>query len=303
MDISEYGVSPNADPIVQNLVKYDLLKHAVELEAYGMTVVPPEKMGVDDGFVERLRNAILRTCEKRHGVKINDHTGDAPDPKQISAKSWFLLEEDEAFVEAATNPRLLTLVRWLCGQSVCLTGQTYIIKPPTTDEVEPGASVGLHSDAHGIPPGGGHIAHVANASFLCTDYDGAEDGPTVFVPGSHHYGRATLPHEAAMGLGDDSPFNVFPLIGKAGSLALWHGSTWHGTTPRTNPGLRVTLVQVYMRMHMRPIHMWDDVSPQLMEKYPELKRVLGEHAYPFRENIENMETIAPFMHTGTDPYA
>ena len=144
---------------------------------------------------------------------------------------------------------------------------------------------------------------MANASFLCTDYNGTEDGPTVFVPGSHHYGRATLPHEAAMGLGDDSPFKVFPLIGEAGSLALWHGSTWHGTTPRTNPGLRVTLVQVYMRMHMRPIHMWDDVSPQLMEKYPELKRVLGEHAYPFRENIANLETVAPFVHTGTDPYA
>ena len=169
--------------------------------------------------------------------------------------------------------------------------------------MDPAASVGLHSDAHGIPPGGGHIAHVCNASWLCTDYNGAEDGPTVFVPGSHHYGRATLPHEAAMGLGDDSPFNVFPLIGKAGSLALWHGATWHGTTPRTNPGLRITLVQVFMRMHMRPIHMWDDISPQLMEKYPELQRVLGDHTYPFRENIDKPETVAPFMMTGTDPYA
>ncbi len=303
MDISEYGVSPNADPIVRDLVQYNLLKHAVELEAYGMTVVPPEKMGVDADFVERLRNAILRTCEQRHGVKISDHTIDEPDPEKISAKPWLLLEEDEAFVEAATNPRMLTLLRWLCGQSVCLTGQAYIIKPPTKDAVEPGASVGLHSDAHGIPPGGGHIAHAANASWLCTDYNGAEDGPTVFVPGSHHYGRATLPHEAAMGLGDESPFKVFPLIGKAGSLALWHGATWHGTTTRTNPGLRVTLVQVFMRMHMRPIHTWDDVSPQLMEKYPELKRVLGEHAYPFRENIDNPETVAPFMKTGTDPFA
>ena len=58
-----------------------------------------------------------------------------------------------------------------------------------------------------------------------------------------------------------------------------------------------------MRMHMRPIHMWDDISPQLMEKCPELKRVLGDHTYPFRENISNMESVAPFMHTGTDPYA
>ena len=39
-----------------------------ELQAYGMTVVPKEKMGVDDDFVERLRGAILRACEKRNGV-------------------------------------------------------------------------------------------------------------------------------------------------------------------------------------------------------------------------------------------
>ena len=302
MDISDYGVSPNADPIVQDLVKYDLLKHAVELKVYGMTVVPPEKMG-DETFGERLRNAILRTYEKRNGKTIDDYTTDAPDPESVRGNSWYLLQEDEAFVEAATNPRMLTLLRWICGQSVCLTGQNWIIKPPTQEEVDPNASVGLHSDAHGIPPGGGHIAHVANASWLCTDYNGAEDGPTVFVPGSHQYGRATLPHESAMGLGDDSPWKVFPLIGKAGSLALWHGATWHGTTPRTNPGLRITLVQVFMRMHMRPIHMWDDVSPQLMEKYPQLQRVLGEHTYPFRENVERPETVAPFMATGTDPYA
>ena len=107
VDISEYGVSPNADTIVRDLVKYDLLKHAVELQAYGMTVVPKEKMGVDDDFVERLRGAILRACEKRNGVAINDHTADEPDPKQISKNSWYLLQEDEAFVEAATNPRAL----------------------------------------------------------------------------------------------------------------------------------------------------------------------------------------------------
>ena len=302
MDISEYGVSPNADPIVRDLEEYGLLQHAVELQAYGLTVVPPEKMGVDDGFVERLRSAILGTCEKRSGVRIDDHTTDEPDLRKMGARTWYLLHEHEAFAEAATNPRMLALVRWLCGQSACLTAQTWIIKPPVA-EVKPNPRVGLHSDAHGIPPGGGHIAHAANASWLCTDYNGAEDGPTVFVPGSHHYGRATLPHEAAMGLGDESPFKVFPLIGKAGSLPLWHGATWHGTTTRTNADLRVTLVQVFMRMHMRPIHTWDDVSPQLMEKYPELKRVLGEHAYPFRENIDNPETVAPFMKTGTDPFA
>ena len=302
LDISAYGVSPNVDPIVQDLEKYDLMKHAMELEAYGMTVVPPEKMGVNDGFVERLRSAILGTCEKRSGIRINDHTTDEPDVRKMGARTWYLLGEDEAFAEAATNPRMLTLARWLCGQSACITAQTWIIKPPA-EKVDPNPRVGLHSDAHGIPPGGGHIAHVCNASWLCTDYADAEDGPTVFVPGSHRYGRATLPHEAAMTMGDDAPFPLIPLIAKAGSLAIWHGATWHGSTPRTNRGLRVTLVQVFMRMHMRPHHLWEDVPPSFMDKYPELKRILGDPGYPFKESIDNIEGIQAFMNTGTDPYA
>lgn len=295
MGIAEYGTSPNVDPIMQQLEEYDLLVHALELEAYGLTIVPKEKMGVSDDFVERLRNAILDTCEKRNGVKIDDYRTAEPSQEVTGKNSWFLLQEDEVFVEAATNPRMLTLVRWLCGQSAVLTGHTWIIKPPG------GRNLGLHSDAHGIPPGGGHIAHVCNASWLCTDYAGPEDGPTVFVPGSHRYGRATLPHEQSI---DDTPFDTVPLIGKAGSLALWHGATWHASVPRTNPGLRVTLVQVFMRMHMRPIHMWEgEVSPQLIEKHPELKRVLGEHLYPYKEHNDNPERIAPFKMTGTDPFA
>lgn len=295
MDISEYGSSPHVDPLIAQLQEYDLFKHVVELEAYGLTIVPKEKMGVDDGFVERLRSAILATCEKRNGLEIGDYRTAEPNAKDIGRNSWYLLQEDDVFVEAATNPRLLALVRWLCGQSAVLSGHTWIIKPPG------GRTHTLHSDAHGIPPGGGSIAHACNASWLCTDYTSVEDGPTVFVPGSHRYGRATLPHEESV---EDTPFNTVPLIAEAGSLALWNGATWHASLPRTNPGLRITLVQIFMRMHMRPIHLWEnEVAPELIEKYPELKRVLGEHLYPYKESISDFDRVAPFKKTGTDPFA
>jgi hypothetical protein len=294
MNISDYGVSDYVDPLMKELETYDLFRHVVELEAYGMTVVPPGKMQSAPRFAERLRDAILRTCEKRNGVTIGDWRTAAP-PGALTAKnSWLLLQEDEVFVEAALNPVQLALVRWLCGQSAVLTGHTWIIKAKGA----PG--LGLHSDAHGIPPGGGHIAHMCNASWLCTDYEAADDGPTVFVPGSHRYGRATLPHEADLA---STPLKTFPLVGKAGSLAIWHGSTWHGSVPRQKDGLRVTLVQTFMRMHMRPIHIWEgEVSPQLIQKYPALEQVLGKHLYPYRESNDRSR-IAPFMRTGTDPFA
>ena len=298
MDLAAQGKHPFVDPLINELEQYDLLKHAIELEAYGLTVIPREKMGVDKKFVTRLRDAILRTCERRNDVTIGSEENPNKDVGGKSfANSWYLLQEDEVFVEAALNPVGLTIARWLLGQSAILAGHTWIIKPPTKH------NLGLHSDAHGIPPGGGHIAHVANLSWMCTDYDSPDDGPTAFVPGSHRYGRATLPHESSI---EETPFPVIDIEGEAGSLAVWHGSTWHGSRPRTKDGLRVTLVQVFMRMHMRPIHNWqrEDISSNLLTKYPELERVLGlESLYPYKEHNSHPERVGPFMKTGTDPFA
>jgi ectoine hydroxylase-related dioxygenase (phytanoyl-CoA dioxygenase family) len=249
------------------------------------------------GFAERLRAAILKVCGRRSdGVDLSAYATTAPEPHRLTRNSWDLLEEDDVFVEAAINPVLLALVRWLLGQSAVFSGQTWIIKGPQS------RSLSLHSDAHGIPPGAGQIAHMCNASWLCTDYASLEDGPTVFVPGSHKYGRATLPHETDLAA---SPFRTVPLIAEAGSLAIWNGSVWHGSAPRTRDGLRVTLVQNYMRSYMRPQHLYDaDTSPQLREKYPELDRIIGKPLYPYANpQAPDPKRIAPFMRAGTDPFA
>ena len=298
MNISDYGTSPHVDPLMADIEAYGLFKHVVELEAYGMTVVPPETMRSNPAFAERLREAILRTSEKRNGVVIGDYRTAAPGP-EVAANGWDLLEEDEVFVEAATTPVQLALVRWLCGQSAIFGGHTWLIKGPTGSGM---GSLNLHSDAHGIPPGAGQIAHMCNASWICTDYNSAEDGPTVFVPGSHKYGRATLPHETDLAT---TPFKWFPLIAKAGSLAIWNGATWHGSVPRSSPGLRVTLVQTFSRSYMRPMKMYDrTTSPQLLQKYPELDRIVGKPVYPYENpQAPDRDRVAPLIKTGTDQFA
>lgn len=295
MGLSQYEAYPDVDNLMAEIDTYDLHEHIVELEAYGMTVVPPERMQASDGFVERLRDAIIRTCEKRNGVTIGDHRTAKVDLRQAGGNSWHLLEEDEVFVEAAINPVVLALVRWLLGQSAVFSGQTWIIK----GEGAPG--LGLHSDSHGIPPGAGQIAHMCNASWVCTDYAGQDDGPTLFVPGSHHYGRATLPHESNL---ENTPYKFVPLIAKAGSLAIWNGATWHASAARKNPGLRVTLVQNYMRSYMRVQHDYETTSPQLFEKYPELARVIGKALYPYEDAQKpDYSRVGSFMRAGTDPFA
>jgi ectoine hydroxylase-related dioxygenase (phytanoyl-CoA dioxygenase family) len=292
MALAEYNVYPDMDDLMVEIKKYDLFEHIVELEAYGMTIVPPEKMQSKDGFVKRLRSAIIRVCEERNGIEIGDSKMAKSALNKTGHNSWDLLEEDEVFVEAAINPVNLALVRWLLGQSAVFSGQTWIIK----GEGAPG--LGLHSDSHGIPPGGGSIAHMCNASWVCTDYESSADGPTVFVPGSHNYGRATLAHESNL---EDTPFKFVPLIAKAGSLAIWNGATWHASEARTNPGLRVTLVQNYMRTYMRAQHDYENTSPQLLEKYPELERVIGKSLYPYADSMNpEPSRIESFMRTGQD---
>ncbi|MDA0789297.1 MAG: phytanoyl-CoA dioxygenase family protein [Proteobacteria bacterium] len=295
MALADYEIYPDVDNLMTAFTKYDLFEHVVELEAYGMTVVPPEKMQSSEGFIDRLRDAIIRTCEQRNQIEIGDPKTASPALDKTGRNSWDLLEEDEVFVEAATNPVCLALTRWLLGQSAKFSGQTWIIKG------QGAGGLGLHSDSHGIPPGAGQIAHMCNASWVCTDYSSSADGPTVFVPGSHKYGRATLPHESNM---KSTPFKFVPLIAKAGSLAIWNGATWHASEKRTNPGLRVTLVQNYMRSYMRVQHNYENTSPQLLEKYPELGRIIGKSLYPY-DDPQNPDAarIGPFLRTGTDPFA
>ena len=56
---------------------------------------------------------------------------------------------------------------------------------------------------------------------------------------------------------------------------------------------------------MRPIHLWEDqISDNLMEKFPDLKRVLGvDHMYPFGMEGDEKGRSARMMETGTDPFA
>ena len=76
--------------------------NVVELDAYGFTVIPPEKTAAAPGFVERLRDAILRTHGARNDDPIDDYR--TAELKAGFRNSWWLLEEDEAFVEAVLNP-------------------------------------------------------------------------------------------------------------------------------------------------------------------------------------------------------
>jgi len=307
MDISGKGTQPFLDPLIEEIKRLDLSEHVVELEAYGFTVIPPSKSGITKAWVGRLRDAILHTVERRGGVDLSDwETRTEQIPSEVMRESWELMPEDDIFAEAALQPAGLAMARWLLGQRAILGGHTYITRGPTPGEMDrqvPDKLEGkLHSDVHGVP-GGGDICHECNVSILCTDYSSADDGPTILSPGSHRMARAPSPGEATPG---DAQPTCVTLEGEAGSIAVWNGFTWHGSYPRKNPGLRITLVQSWMRTYMRPLHEWReaDLAPGQLERYPELRKVLAlDHPYPFHAENKRRKEYAWFMQAGTDRFA
>jgi len=296
MDIAGKGSQPYVDSLVKEIKRLDLTENVMELEAYGFTVIPPSKSGITDEWLGRLRDAILGTVERRGGVDLSDwQTRTTEVPMTALAKTWELLPEDDVFAEAALQPAGLAMARWLCGQTVSMVGHTLIAKGPTSPDRN--WSQMLHNDLHGVPAGG-DICHGCNVSILATDYASADDGPTILAPGSHHFARAPSPEEMKR--------ECVALEGEAGSIAVWNDFTWHGSIPRKNPGLRLTLVQQYMRSYMRPLHMWreEDLAPGQLERYPDLRKVLAlDHPYPYHQEIENSQEFVWFMEAGTNRFA
>ena len=304
MDITALQASPNADAAVGEIARYGLERNVVELAAYGFTVIPPEKTVAAPDFVERLREAILRTHGARNDDPIDDYL--TSDLKAGHQNTWWLLEEDDVFVEAALNPVALAMARWMCGQSAILSGASWLLKGANKavslggyDQTDP---LPLHNDTHAAPPPLSQYAHFCNTSWVLSDYSEEAHGPTVYVPGSHLFGRPPFAHEQQF-TREDNPYRIVPLSAREGSLAVWHGATWHGALPRTTPGLRVTLVLAWMRAYMQPIQDWREIDPELVDRHPELTRLLGlEHLYPFKYGDE-AGRLEPLLEAGRDQFA
>ena len=277
MNIAELNAMPSLDSIVSDIERYGLAQNALELMTYGFTVVSPATLGVTDAWIERLRDAALTAYETRNDVSIDFRT---------ATFTWSyndpFYDENEVFIEASTNPAKLALVRLLLGQGAVLRTNTIILKGPVGSSRASGPDYNdlpLHvdSDVEGIPMGAGQICHRLNCMWICTDQVDEADGQTLLVPSSQHFGHRVLPHDTDI---TNSPYPLVRLEAKAGSVAIWQGGTFHSAAPRTHPGLRISLSENYTRPYIQGfangyISNSPRLSPELLDRHPELKRVLG----------------------------
>ena len=88
----------------------------------------------------------------------------------------------------------------------------------------------------------------------------AEHGPTVILPGSYRKRSQVPPGTTQEG--------AVKIEMKQGSIAMWNGATWHGSTPRTAPGKRTSLHNTYCRNYLRPLESYLSIDPAIVRRNP-----------------------------------
>ena len=234
--------------LAEEIAGLGLEREVYELETFGLTVVPADRTGAAS-LCDRAFERACELIEERTGVRPDVDTGATHVDVAIPSLYHFI-HEDEVFCELAVHPMALALVTTLVGRRCILGGTELFMKGPATRDTgnsaglasrTPGLQLGLHSDNVTIPEPFPLLAHACNATWLLSDYT-KEGGALAFVPGSHRKCRQPIRDEAAE--------IAVPVEAAKGSLVVWHGNMWHGSFPRTVPGLRTGMAFAYMREYM-----------------------------------------------------
>lgn len=245
--------------IIDEIRRRNLVERAWELEVDGYTVLSPDEAGTAE-LAPRVLQASLDLAKRNYGWQP-DLDGEGEHQGLISAfgnvqAEIGVLGEGRPFEEALLNPVVLSLIRYLLGESCALIHQSLFLKCPGPDHLP------LHTDQdQTVGPSPLQLyAQVANANWALTDYT-VENGAIAFAPGSHRLCRAPTRHEAT----DLSLFK--PVEAKAGSVIVWHGNTWHGAFRRSRPGIRATLVEYFGRQHLAGANT-STVTQEMLDRNP-----------------------------------
>ncbi len=275
MKIENWASSEPLPALFREMRTLELDPHIAELDAFGFTVVPPEKVAPPE-FQQRILDAILAVHERRSGQRIDD-LGNA-EIKHKGALYHGMIFDDPIFEEMLMNPVVRALAHYLCGRSAVLSDFAGFLRSQGSQ------TLALHSDTAGAPPPLPEYAQVCNVTWIHTDYS-RENGALSIVPGSHRLCRQPAPYESD-GYGDDALVKPIAIEAKAGSIVCWHGNTWHGAWDRQVPGVRVNTIIYFCRSYMRPlVDFAARASEDALARHPpEFAELLGcRHPWPLTE--------------------
>ena len=246
MEIKDWPSSRTLPALYRELKQLDLLENVAELEAFGFTIVPPEKVGPGEQH-EAARDAVLKVAGKRKQCALDE----LPEVfNGVQELFRLVLWEDPIFEKLVLNPAALGLVQWLVGTDCVLSLCDAWVKGRGQGRTD------IHADwAQFDLPAMAPEAFTANFNYLLTDYS-KEEGALSFVPSSNRWRR--LPS------GEESQYwadNAHIVEAPAGSMVIWGDHTWHGSYPKTTDGFRLMLLGTYCRPHMQTQEAFRETVP------------------------------------------
>lgn len=259
-----------------------------ELEAFGFTVIPPERTGAPKDLASRMLDTLLDMARKEDelAVELNKHS-DAEKPA-YGRQFFHLLQHDPVFIDATMNPAVRTMAAYMMGQSYRLFSMVAFYKEGTA------RSTHMHCDCVGVPPPLPAYSTVCNVSWVLTPYR-EETGTFGMVPGSHRLCRHPTQFEQPQFIGGMlENDNVVPIKAEPGSLVVFTGNTWHCTYPKTADGVRAHVATAFCRNFMAPAEDYSDVPDSVLERGgPELARLVGRKAWQgYGESGPKLENMA-----------
>jgi ectoine hydroxylase-related dioxygenase (phytanoyl-CoA dioxygenase family) len=255
MKIGDWKATESLNQIFREIRELGLESHLAELEAYGFTVI---ENALSPEFTAQLREATVREYERRFKAKINVETGENFEDWQLAP---YLLYKDPTFADLTLHQKALALVSYFLGKGAILFSLVSHMKGPG------GKGRALHADNSGMMPAPfAPYEQIVSVQYFLTDYDEAK-GAFAVVPGTHREARRPTRGESSLS-GPEKNALAIPVEAPAGSAVVFLGKLWHGSYPRTEPGLRVDITAAYVRPYISQMEDYKNtVTPEFLERF------------------------------------
>ena len=215
---------------------------------------------IEPALVASLRDTALR-CMEALDVAFGQNVFLGERTRRL----FNLLARDRLFEQVPVHPAVLPVVEGVLDHELLLSSLTAI-------EMQPGETAQpLHADDGSINLPRPHPAITCTALWALTDFD-ADNGATRLVPGSHRADRRPRKGEQA---------DCVQAEMKAGSVVVYHGSTWHGGGDNRSDAPRLGIVANYCAGFLRQEECQLLALPRerVVDFEPRLRKLVGYGTY------------------------
>lgn len=218
------------NPDISHKLQYlDVEQRVRDIEEDGYTVF---ENAISEAFVDELNADFDRLIAQNSRGKV----------------AAMLMSRGPMWEEIATHPQIHAVAQHLLG-SDCNLGQSIAFRKRQGVDTHQ-----IHNDPP--HPFTGELCCNVTTVWALSEFDD-EAGPTVVVPGSHKENRPP---------DNDAKQRAVKVTMSKGSVAMWHGSLWHGTAIRERDGERTSLHNTYLRNWVRTWDNYLEIDPEILER-------------------------------------